>query len=235
MKNRTFGDSFKNALDGIVYVIKAERNMKIHIAAALVVILLSINYKLDKIETVFVCIAIGLVLICELLNTAIEVLVDMVMESFHPKAKIVKDVAAGGVLMSAILSVVIGYIIFIDRVAGDTVKAIGFLRNLDMRISIAILTGAIVFMVIIAAAFKKKVSIKSSWDTIIAFIISASAMAVLLWNVNVKNSILFFGICMLVVISRFKKKMQNVYEILLGAVPAFLIVLIIYQAVCGKK
>lgn len=235
MKNRTLGDSFKNALEGIFYVIKAERNMKIHIASALVVILLSINYKLDKIETVFVCVAIGLVLVCELLNTAIEVLVDMVMESFHPKAKIVKDVAAGGVLMSAILSVVIGYIIFIDRVAIDTGYAVGFLRNLDIRISIAVLTGAIVLLVIIAAAFKKKVSMKSGWDTAIAFIVSAAAMAVLLWNGNVKNSILFFGICMLIVISRFKKKMQNFYGILLGAVPAFLIVLIIYQAVCANK
>lgn len=228
MKNRTLGDSFKNALNGICHVIKAERNMKIHIAAALVVILLGINYRLDKIETVLVCIAIGLVLVCELLNTAIEVLVDMVMESYHPKAKIVKDVAAGGVLMSAILSVVIGYIIFIDRVAIDVQKAVGFLKNLDVRVSIIILTVTIVFIVIKAVVFKKKVSMRGSVDTVIAFTASAAATAVLMLNGNVKNSIMFFGICMLVVVSRFRKKMQNFYDIFIGVVTAFLIVLVIF-------
>ncbi|NJD01885.1 MAG: diacylglycerol kinase, partial [Ruminiclostridium sp.] len=94
MKNRNLIESFNNAINGIIYSIKAERNMKIHITAASLILLLSLFYDLTRTELLLVGLTIVMVLICELFNTAMEVLVDTIIEVFHPKAKIIKDTAA---------------------------------------------------------------------------------------------------------------------------------------------
>lgn len=126
MKNRNLFESFKNAISGIINTISTERNMKIHIAVSILVLILSFSYKLTGIELLIVFITIALVLICELFNTAVEKLIDLITDVYHPKAKIIKDTAAGAVLLVAILSVIVAYIIFFDRISND-------LRILFMR------------------------------------------------------------------------------------------------------
>lgn len=116
MKNRNLIDSFGNAINGIIYTIKHERNMRIHIVALLGVFILSVFYRLTKTEFLIVCLTVGLVIVCELFNTAMEVLVDIIVDVYHPKAKIIKDVAAGAVLVAAIISLIVGYFIFFDKI-----------------------------------------------------------------------------------------------------------------------
>jgi len=90
--------------------------MKIHCLVASIVIILGGFYGLSAIEWMFISFAIGGVLALELLNTAIERVVDLVTEELHPLAKQAKDIAAGAVLIYAILSVVIGSIIFFPKI-----------------------------------------------------------------------------------------------------------------------
>lgn len=116
MKNKNLFESFKNAFYGIGHTIKSERNMKIHVFSTVAILLFSLFFKLSGIEFAIVCITVSLVLICELFNTAVEALVDIIVDGYHPKARIVKDVAAGAVLVAALLSVAVAYIIFFDRV-----------------------------------------------------------------------------------------------------------------------
>ena len=84
MKNKNLIESFNNAINGVIYAIKAERNMKIHISAAALILLLSLFYDLTRTELLLVCLTIVMVLICELFNTAMEVLVDTIIEIYHP-------------------------------------------------------------------------------------------------------------------------------------------------------
>lgn len=123
MKNKNILRSFKNAINGIIQTTGSERNMKIHITATVLVLLLSFLYKLTRIELLIVFFTIALVLICELFNTTIEMLIDLITEVYHPKAKIIKDTAAGAVLISAILSLIVAYVIFFDRIL-NTIKYI---------------------------------------------------------------------------------------------------------------
>jgi diacylglycerol kinase len=228
MKNKNWGDSFKNALNGIFYVIKAERNMKLHILAALVVVLLSVAYRLDRIEAVFVCIAIGAVIVCELFNTAIEVLVDLIVDCYNPKAKIIKDAAAGAVLISAIVSGVVGYMVFIDRVSVDAQKVVKFLKGLDVKIATgALCIGLILFFGYIITQ-KKGMTVKIALDSGIAFLLFSMATAVLLLNDNIKTSILFIGIAAVTVLSRVERNLKNFFELLSGAVIGFVLVLLVY-------
>ncbi|MGI6778670.1 MAG: diacylglycerol kinase [Acetivibrionales bacterium] len=117
MKNKNLVESFNNAINGILYAIKTERNMKLHITAGLLVIVLSLFYELTRIEFIIVCLTISVVIICELFNTAIELIIDHLINEYSLKAKIIKDLAAGAVFISALASIVVAYFIFFDRVS----------------------------------------------------------------------------------------------------------------------
>lgn len=107
--------SFKYAFAGIIATIKSERNMKIHLLVMLLVIIAGMILKLSVTEWKICIILFSLVIAGELFNTAIEAVVDMVMPDIHPKAKLAKDAAAGGVLVLAFGAAIIGLIIFLPK------------------------------------------------------------------------------------------------------------------------
>ena len=109
-------NSFKYAIEGFVSSFKTERNMKIHILAMVLVVLLGMYLKLTLIEWCFITFAIALVIGSELFNTAIETIVDMVSPEKNPKAKLAKDISAAAVLAFAIGAAIIGMIIFIPKI-----------------------------------------------------------------------------------------------------------------------
>lgn len=110
-KPRSFLSSFSYAVQGALYAIKHERNLKIHLAFALGVFILMNILELASIERAILVLVISLVIGAEMLNTAIERLVDLVTQDFHPLAKIVKDVSAASVLVCAIGALIIGLLI----------------------------------------------------------------------------------------------------------------------------
>lgn len=111
-----FLKSFGYAFSGLSYAFKSQFNFKVHSAVLVVVSLLCWYFKLSANEWLWIIMASGMVLITELLNTAVEVLVDLVSPDIHPKAKIIKDVAAAAVLVMALTAVAIGLIIFIPKI-----------------------------------------------------------------------------------------------------------------------
>lgn len=108
-------DTFKNALAGITYAFNTEINLKIHFLIAVIVLLGCYILEASLIELMICLLLIGLVIAFELINTAIEVIVDMVEPKYNPLAKVAKDVAAGAVLVVAVVSAVIGIIIFLPK------------------------------------------------------------------------------------------------------------------------
>ncbi len=115
MKNKNLFESFKTAFQGIWHTFVNERNMKIHLAVAAVVLLLSLWLGVSKVELTVLFLTIAMVICFELINTAMEVMVNIIVDVYHPKAKIIKDVSAGAVFVSAIFSIIIGWIILGDK------------------------------------------------------------------------------------------------------------------------
>lgn len=109
---KSFGYAFK----GIDDVIKHEPNMKIHVVVAILVVFMAFILKVSIIEWIILVLLIGAVLAAETINTTIENLVDMYTKEYDEKAKIVKDTAAGTVLILAITSAIIGLIIFVPKI-----------------------------------------------------------------------------------------------------------------------
>lgn len=112
--------SFKFAIQGIFGPITKERNYRIHLVATLLVVLLSIYFKITAIEWLAVILTIGAVLSLELVNFAVERTVDLVTDDkYHVLAKQAKDAAAGAVLIMAIVAVIVGCIIFIPYIFNE--------------------------------------------------------------------------------------------------------------------
>ncbi|MBO2943253.1 diacylglycerol kinase family protein [Paenibacillus sp. F411] len=104
--------SFRYALEGILQTIRTETHMKIHLAAAAIVFLAAALLNVGTVQWLFLVLAVSLVMAAELLNTAVEAVVDLVSPEAHPLAKRAKDAAAGAVLVTAGFAVVTGCIIF---------------------------------------------------------------------------------------------------------------------------
>jgi undecaprenol kinase len=103
--------SFRHAFEGLGYVIRQERNARIHLAAAILVIALGLWLGLDADKWVVIAIAIALVFAGEMLNTVVELMVDMIAPHQNAHAKCIKDVAAGAILANALAAAVIGLLV----------------------------------------------------------------------------------------------------------------------------
>ena len=115
LKNKNFIEAWKKAFCGIWYTICTQRNIKIQLVIAVIVVICSIYFKLNITECMFLSFAVMLVIITEVMNTAIEEVVNLVTDKFHPVAKIAKDVAAGAVVLAALNAVIIAIFIFISK------------------------------------------------------------------------------------------------------------------------
>lgn len=229
MKNKNLIDSFNNAINGIIYAIKAERNMKIHITAAIVVLVCTLFYELTREEFLLVCLTIALVIVCELFNTSIEAIVDIITEVYHPKAKIVKDVAAGAVLVSAFVSLLVAYFIFYDRVSTSLEIGIIRIRQSPIHITVISLIITMICVLVIKAYFKKGTPFSGgmpSGHSAIAFSITT---AIALWTDNINITILCLIISLLVLQSRLEGRIHTIWELLAGAALGFLITLFLFQ------
>lgn len=113
---KRLGRSFKAAFAGIASTYKKEQNIKIHTIISFIVILGGFIFKINYIEWLVCLVLIGFVMMAEFFNTAIEYVVDLASPEIHPLAKAAKDTASAGVLMMAIISALIGCVIFIPKI-----------------------------------------------------------------------------------------------------------------------
>jgi diacylglycerol kinase len=109
---RRLRKSFSCAIAGLIYCIKTEKNMKIHILATIIAVIVALVVKLNYTEWGLLILTIFMVLVAETVNTAVEKTVDLVTTEYHPLAKTAKNLAAGAVLLAAIGSLLMAVVIF---------------------------------------------------------------------------------------------------------------------------
>lgn len=112
--------SFTWAFEGVVYVLRTQRNMQLHVATAAVALILALVLDFSRLELAVLLGAISLVLVAEMFNTAIEAAVDAVVQTYHPLVKVAKDVSAGAVLVAAVNAVAVAYFLFYRHIADPT-------------------------------------------------------------------------------------------------------------------
>jgi len=156
MKPRTWIASANLAIDGIIYAVKTQRHMRCHLYAALIALVLGLTLNISRIEFILLCMAIVLVLVTELLNTAIETTVDMISETFHPMAKNAKDVAAGVVLVASIGALVLGYLILYPALMSTLARGRWHFRTVPHDIVSFVSLAVVIIIVIIIKAILGK-------------------------------------------------------------------------------
>lgn len=235
MKKRSLIESFNNSIEGLIYVLKTQRNMQLHFLIAFFVLLASVFLGIQKMQFVALLFAIAFVLVAELVNTAVEVTIDVASDSYTPLAKIAKDVAAAAVLLASINAIVVGILIFHDKLNNWTLVLVKKLRSMDLYITIVALF-IVLILVVAAKTFRGQRGsfLKGGWISGH----SALAFSILTVIVFIAKSglILVLGLIMALLVcqSRIETKIHTPREVITGALLGFLVTLLIFQAFYGR-
>jgi diacylglycerol kinase (ATP) len=143
-------DSFRYAIEGIVHVFRTQKHMRAHFLIVALVLLLGMSCRFSTIEMAELLLVMSSVLVAEMINTAVETTVDMITQSYHPLAKLAKDIAAGAVLMTAIVAAVVGAILFIGNIKMHPLHII--LRDPDpIKLWLPITIGILLLVIVMIA------------------------------------------------------------------------------------
>jgi diacylglycerol kinase (ATP) len=152
MRRPSIIESFNFAIEGLVHVLRTQRNMRIHFAVAVAVIILAVLVGVSRIELIALLISIAFVLVAEMVNTAIEGAIDAATTSFDPMAKLAKDIAAGAVLIASLNAVAVGYLVFAGKAADKSARVLDRIRDAPAELTLIALVLT-VFIVIATKAW----------------------------------------------------------------------------------
>jgi diacylglycerol kinase (ATP) len=226
--------SFNYALEGIIHVLRTQRNMRIHFAIATGVLVLAFAYGVSKLELVAVMLAIAFVLIAEMVNTAIEATIDIATTSFDPLAKLAKDIAAGAVLIAAVNAIVIGYLVFLDRLGDPSYRLVNRVRDVPLSLSIIALVVTIIIVIAIKAVSGRGTPLRGGLPSGHAAVAFGGWMALTFVTANYAHRLLVsaisFVMALLVAQTRVESGIHSTLEVIWGAVIGTLVTLVLFQA-----
>ena len=230
-------DSFNYAIAGIVHGLKTQRNMQLHVMAMVLVLLASLFLDLTRIELAAMFFAIGLVLISEMLNTAIEAIVDLIIDTHHRTAGTAKDIGAGAVLIASIISLIIGYLVLYNRIHMSSPVVLKTEHNL---LQISFVSISLVLIAVLAIKASVGTGLKPGKGTFLRGGMPSghSAIALCIWVIvtfagqNILISFLVLIASFLLCQSRLKTKIHSFQEVVAGAFMGGLITLLVF-VVCG--
>ncbi|NLJ99290.1 MAG: phosphatase PAP2 family protein [Tissierellia bacterium] len=233
MKTKSLIESFNYAVSGIMYTLKTERNMRIHFIMAGLATLLSLFFDFTRGELLLLFFTITFVLMAEMFNTAIEKTVDLITEEFRPLARLAKDIAAGAVLIAALNSLVVGYLLFFHRLNPYTNLVLFKIKKSPIHLTFVALTLVIILTIGLKAKFYKgrgthfqggavsgHAAISFCVATIIAFIAN-----------NMLVSTLSYFIAFLVGESRIEGRIHTIFEVVSGALLGILVGILVFQII----
>ncbi|MFR7874348.1 MAG: diacylglycerol kinase [Christensenellales bacterium] len=235
MYNDNFIEACNNAINGIIYSATTQTNIRKQLVIAVVVMLLSLFYGLDTPEFLCLTFAVFFVIFAEMINTAIETVVDLFVDVYHPKAKIAKDVAAGAVVLSAINALIVSYFIFFNeanlKFVSDTIFS-NMVKSPYHLAFVAFILVVIAVIAIKAACSKTKRKGQLVTEGFVPSGQSAIAFAALtaIW-INSQDVITFtlaLVLSLLVAGNRIQNDSRTRAEVVFGSFMGVLIVLLVY-------
>lgn len=229
MKNRNLLESFNRAIDGLVYCFRTQRNMRIHCLTALVVLVLCLWLRVSKAELVMVFLAIVLVLITEIVNTALEVTIDLITKDYHPLAAVVKDVAAGAVLLAAVYSLVTAYFVFFPKLNPALPKVFEIIRHSPAHITLIAVSLVVFFVIISKVATGTGRPLSGGMPSGHAAVAFALSTAIVMITQDGLVASLAFLLSLMVVQSRVEGGIHSLTEVVVGSLFGVLLTLLIFQ------
>lgn len=229
----TLLDSFNFAFEGIIHVLRTQRNMRIHFAVATVVIVVAIWENVTKTDLIALLLAIAFVLIAEMINTAIEAAVDVASTSFDPMAKLAKDIGAGAVLIAAINAIAVGYLVFSGQVAEESSRLLDKLSEAPAELTLIALVLTIALVIALKAFSGRGSPLRGGWPSGHAAVAFAAWMAVTLVLGDTEHRFLVSSLtlimALLVAQTRIEAGVHSTLEVASGGLVGALVTLVIFQ------
>jgi diacylglycerol kinase (ATP) len=226
-------ESFNYAVEGIIHVLRTHRNMRIHFAAAVGVLILALWIGVDRMELVVLLLAIAFVLIAEMVNSAIEAAIDVATSSFDPLAKLAKDIAAGAVLIASVNAVAVGYLVFSGHVSRSTTNIFDRLRDAPIKTTLIALILVVILVIATKAISGRGTPLRGGLPSGHAAIAFAAWMAVTLVLESGEHrffiSSIMFAMAVLVAHTRIETGIHSTLEVVYGGALGAGVTLIVFQ------
>lgn len=228
-RKQSFVRSVNASIAGIMYTFKSERNMKFHYLVSFLVLILSLFFNFSKLEFMQLLGAITLVVVAEMINTAVEKTVDLVTKEYHELAKIAKDVAAGAVLVSALYAVVVAYFLFYKKLSTLTGNLVYRIRESELHITLICIVIVLIAVVVVKAITLTGTPLKGGMPSGHAALAFALATSLTLMTERVEASSLAYLMAFLVAQSRIEGKIHTFWETMAGGMLGTLVAIVIFQ------
>jgi diacylglycerol kinase (ATP) len=226
-------ESFNVAFEGIIHVLRTQRNMRLHFLIAAGVLVAALSFDVSRLELVVLLLAIAFVLIAEMVNTAIEAAVDVASTAFDPMAKLAKDIAAGAVLIAAINAVAVGYLVFSGQVGERSSQFLDRLSDAPAELTLIALVLTILVVIATKAFTGRGTPLRGGLPSGHAAIAFAGWMAVTLVVEDSAHrflvSSLAFIMALLVAQTRVESGVHSAVEVLYGGLLGALVTLVVFQ------
>lgn len=230
-KNKNLINTWKNAFEGIIYATTTQGNIRKQLAIAVIVMAISLFFNLSKAEFLCLMFTVVLIIIAEMVNTAIETVVDLYTDLYHPKAKIAKDVGAGAVVIAAINAIIVAYFLFFDKISDIGLAFIQNVVNNPIHLAFIGVMLSVILILTLKAAFdsrkngEKKTKFVPSGQSALAF-----AAWTIIWinNRDIVVLTLTTILATLVGFSRIESKSRTIGETIFGAITGILTVILVY-------
>jgi diacylglycerol kinase (ATP) len=216
MKPLNWVQSVNCAIEGILWTVRTQRHMRWHFVAAALVLLAALLLHVPALEFMLLTFAVTLVLFAELINTAVEVVVDLVSPEYHPLAKQAKDVAAGAVLVASIGAAVMGYLALSRQLFApltDSLNQLGKVPGEVAAVSVLLVT---ILVVLLKARFGTGTPLHGGMPSGHAAVAASIAVSISLSNVDALIMLLSIVLAGMVSHSRLLLGIHTLREVLVG-------------------
>jgi len=229
MKSKNLIESLNASVEGFIYVLKTQRNMRIHFLLGVLVLVAGIYFNLSKTDLLFLFTAISIVVILEMINTSIELTVDLIKDVFHPLARVIKDISAGAVFIAALNALVIGYVVFSKSVAFEMEDLVHRIKQSSWHTTF-IAFILVLFLVVIGKVFSKKgTPFRGGMPSGHAAFAFSMWTAITFLTQQGIISVLVFVMAVLIARHRVIAKIHNIWEVIVGAVLGTLTTAVVFQ------
>jgi len=228
----TLLDSFNYAFEGIIHVLRTQRNLRIHFVVAVAVIAAAVALGVNRMELIALLLATAFVLIAEMINSAIEGAIDVSTTSFDPNAKLAKDVAAGAVLIASATALGVGYLVFAGAAAHRTARLLDRVREGPAEITLGALLLVVLLVIGTKAYFGRGTPLRGGLPSGHAALAFAGWMAATYVADDPHRfliSALTFIMALLVAQTRVESGVHSRLEVLYGAALGALVTLGLFQ------
>lgn len=218
MPLRKFFESTNNAINGILHTAKTQRHMRYHLYAAVLLLILSLVLGIGFVEFVVIVILASMVLSAEMLNTAIESIIDVLFREYDSRARTIKDIAAGAVLITAIGAAIVGYTILLGPLRRLFYDGLTIAKHTGEGIAFTALVGVLILVIITKAFFGRGLPLRGGMPSGHAALSFSIWTAITLLTESFMSSFLVLILAIFVAQSRVSVGIHSPWEVILGAV-----------------